>query len=185
MPPGVPAPKPTNAALPLVPLLLLSWFFPSEAAAPAAAAAAAAAAEVPSTERGAIDVGVASRAPPWLLAPPPGASGLLPASTPFSLPLSSLLLLDGEAPSSPPLPPLRGVTQSPIPPPTCDTRSLATAAPSGRAGEGGGSSSPGTAERFLRWKNEGMIEMKIRRACVCRELCFGSYRDIGGINCYR
>ena len=105
MPPGVPAPKPTNAALPLVPLLLLSWFFPSEAAAPAAAAAAAAAAEVPSTERGAIDVGVASRPPPWLLAPPPGASGLLPASPPFSLPLSSLLLLDGEAPSSPPLPP--------------------------------------------------------------------------------
>jgi hypothetical protein len=149
LPPGVPAPRSAKAALACRPLLVLP-FFAAAAAAAADAAAAAAAAVLPSTERGAIDVGVEKASLP--------PSSLAPGARAVSLPLS-LPSLEGEA-SSPPSPsPLLGVTQPPIPPPICCTRSLATAAPSGRAGEGGESSRPGTESwRCLRWKKGMMME---------------------------
>ena len=84
---------------------------------------------------------------------------------------------DDEPSSSPPLPPAPaalGVTQPPTsPPPTCSRRSLATAAPSGRAGEGGGSSRPGTVcWRCLRWKKGMMKNAVVCRACAFAKVGF-------------
>ena len=158
-PPGVPNPNPEKAA-PDWRLLPVS-FFSAPAPAP------------PSTESGAIVVGVekeASAPPPAPSPPPsslaPGASGCRAS---FSL-RTSLVPLLLEWGSSPAPAPLRGVTQPPIPPPiTCSTRSLATAAPSGLAGEGGGSSSPGTLLRCLLLRGKKRKEgMSKKRAWVER-----------------